>query len=61
MTLMEWAIDVPQKLLQCDAIPPIYFWKLYKLGLGGANHQRKLLNELLPETRQHEGGISSNR
>ena len=54
-------INVPQKLLQCDAIPPIYFSMLDKLGRGGANHQRKLLNELLPETRQHEGGISSNR
>ena len=42
MTLMEGATDVPQELLQCDAIPPIYFWIIDKLGTGGANHQRKL-------------------
>ena len=31
MTLMEWAIDVPQKPLQCDAIVNT-----------GANHERRL-------------------
>ena len=36
MARMEWATDVPQKLLQCDAI----HFKFKELC--GANHQKKL-------------------
>ena len=50
MALMMWAIDVPQEHTQSDAIPK-----------GGANHKNMLMYELLPGTRQHEGGIPSNR
>lgn len=40
MTRMEWAIDVPQKLLQSDAILTLFYTK--KKGHRGANHQKKL-------------------
>jgi len=33
MTRMEWAIDVPQKLLQSDAILTLYLNKVFYLHL----------------------------
>ncbi len=42
MALMEWATDVPQKLLQCDAIHFKFIINNKFLRSCGANQQRKL-------------------
>ena len=62
MTLMKWAIDVPQELLQYEAKLIIFFFIIYyKIIIQNSKSSKKVINELFSETREHEEGISSNR
>ena len=60
MALMEWATNVPQKLLQCDAI---HLFNIFNINskIMRSKSPKKVKAGLLPAIRQYEEGIPSNR